>query len=203
MEENNSSKQARLSDPATWVDQHGDYLYKYALSRIRNKAVAEDVVQETFLAALKARDNFAGKSSEKTWLVGILKRKIVDHFRRSGREVDIDKFDRLLSEPNDDYQTSGPEAGWWKTEMRPGNWSINAHDIAERKEFWEFLQQCLDGLHPRLAIMFVLREMEEMKGEEICNVLELTPTNLRVMLYRARKDLRRCLEQDWMGREEK
>jgi RNA polymerase sigma-70 factor (TIGR02943 family) len=203
MEKNNLSVGDRISDPATWVAQYGDYLYRFTLTRICDQVIAEDLVQETFLAALKARHNFAGQSSEQTWLVGILKKKIVDHFRRVSREIDFEKIDDLPSEWDADYELSGRMAGWWKADRRPADWNVDDRDPVERKEFWDFLQQCLDSLHPRTAIMFVLREMEEMNSKEVCNILRLTPTNLRVMLYRARKDLRRCLEENWIGGQRK
>jgi len=77
----------RLSDPERWVEEHGDYLFKYALVRLRDATRAEDMVQETFLAALKGGDKFAGRSAEKSWLVGILKNKICDHYRKASRET--------------------------------------------------------------------------------------------------------------------
>jgi RNA polymerase sigma-70 factor (ECF subfamily) len=199
MDKKNPSTTHTISDPDTWVEKHGDYLYRNALARVRDTGVAGDIVQETFLAALKARDSFAGRSTEQTWLIGILKRKIADHFRQVSRESDPDKFEHLLTDIGDDFETAGDRAGWWKNDRRPAKWMIDIHDSAEQREFWEFLQQCLDTLHPRLAVMFVLREMEELDSEKICNVLSLTPTNLRVMLHRARKDLRGCLEKNWMG----
>jgi RNA polymerase sigma-70 factor (ECF subfamily) len=199
MEKDNPAAVKAISDPATWVDQHGDYLYRNALARVREPGIAEDVVQETFLAALKARHSFAGKSTERTWLVGILKRKIVDYYRKISRETNLDKVDHMLSTADDNFETSGGMAGMWKTEQQPAEWMIDSSDAAEQTEFWNFLQKCLDKLPPRLAVMFVLREMEEINSEEICNILRLTPTNLRVMLYRARKELRGCLEKKWIG----
>ncbi|MHC4945232.1 MAG: RNA polymerase sigma factor, partial [Planctomycetota bacterium] len=75
-----------LSDPATWVDEHGDALYRFAITRLKDPEAAEEIVQETFLAALKAKDSFKGRSSERTWLIGILKNKVIDHFRKMSRE---------------------------------------------------------------------------------------------------------------------
>ena len=72
-------------DPVQWLDKYGDYLYRYALMRVRDSAIAEDILQETLLAALGASQNHAGLSSERTWLVGIMKHKVVDYFRRVGR----------------------------------------------------------------------------------------------------------------------
>ncbi len=197
-EQQKTSQRTGLSDPATWVDEYGDFLYRYAMQRLREKSVAEDVVQETFLAALAARDSFAGQSTERTWLVGILKRKIVDHFRKSTREVDFDEQLDPGDKTNDDYRSSGLQAGTWKSGRKPDDWIIDPTDSAEQGEFWRLLNICIDGLDARHGVAFVLREMEEMEGKAICNVMDISPTNLRVMLYRARKQLRRCLELKWM-----
>jgi len=188
-----------ISNPETWVARHGDYLYRYAMKRLRNEKVAEDIVQETFLAALKARDNFVGQASERTWMVGILKNKRVDHFRKAGREADFHVEDQSVSD-EDDYASSGPKEGLWKADRRPAAWSITPSDTAEQKEFWDYLNRCLDGLDYKFSLVFVLREIEEMATEEICNVLDITATNLRVILYRARKQLRACLETHWLER---
>lgn len=186
-----------LSDPGGWVARHGDYLFRFAMKRVRDEAVAEDVVQETFLAALKARDRFAGQSTERTWLTGILKNKIIDHFRRSGREVSFEVDDRTGA-GEDNYVPSGPESGNWAPDKRPADWQLNPGDRAEQQEFWEYLNRCLDSLDHKYSLVFVLREIEEMVTEEICNVLDVTSTNLRVILYRARKQLRACLESHWL-----
>lgn len=195
MNEEKRQSQELISDPKTWVSAHGDYLYRYAIKRLRNQVVAEDMVQETFLAALKGRHNFTGRSTERTWLVGILKNKIVDHFRKVSREVDLNPSDELGANGDDSFYADGVQAGNWKERSRPGDSLIDSNDVVELADFWNNLSSCLDNLEQRMAVVFVLREMEEMKSEQICNVLDLTPTNLRVLLYRARKQLRICLEK--------
>jgi len=188
-----------ISDPESWVASHGDYLFRYAYQRLGDKSLAEDIVQETFLAALKARHNFAGQSSERTWFIGILKRKVVDHFRKQGREMNL-KDEKALDQLKDDsFISSSHRRGDWKAGRKPAEWMIDESDSAEKKEFWEFLKRCLTDLPRNLAIVFIMREMEELENEEIGNVLELTPTNLRVILYRARMKLRKCLEENWIG----
>jgi len=202
MTADNSSPDNNISDPGTWVNQYGDLLFKYAVLRLKDQNTAEDAVQETFLAALKAKDSFAGQSSERTWLVSILKNKIVDHFRRISREADFENLD-LLTAADDDYLASGSRAGTWKTGRRPADWMIETSDPAEQKEFWEFLRMCIDQLAPHISIIFVLRDIEDLKNEEICNIVNLQPTNLRVILYRVRKRLRQCLEKNWIDTERK
>jgi len=194
-----SSKKTTLSDPAEWLDQHGDALFGYALKYISDTTVAEDMVQETLLAALKGRAAFAGASSERTWLIGILKNKVVDHYRKSGRESQLADPDQFSDSDDKDYISSGPDAGSWHPKQRPANWSVDTNDPVEQQQFWDYLQRCLKDLDKRLARVYTLRDIHEIEYKEVCNVLAVTPTNLRVMLHRARKLLRRCLETNWIG----
>jgi RNA polymerase sigma-70 factor (ECF subfamily) len=191
------------SDPETWVDQHGDFLYRYALLRLRDPAVAEDVVQETFLAALQARHHFAGQSSEKTWLVGILKHKIIDYFRKVNRERSTSAMEALPDDPEDLFVNSGEWMGHWDLDRQrePIEWGADPSQVLEHMEFWMILERCLSGLPARTASAFSLREMEELSSEEVCKVLNITATNLWVMLHRARAHLRHCLEANWFGQE--
>jgi RNA polymerase sigma-70 factor, ECF subfamily len=183
-----------LSNPESWVDDHGDYLFGYALLRLRNKQVAEEVVQETFLAALQARDKFAGQSSERTWLIGILKHKVIDYFRKTSREVPLEESSSAGSESEDPFRRTGEWVGHWTEKAAPLDWQADAIKLLEQKEFREVLNQCLSSLPPRLAQVFVLREIEEMSTGDICQTLNITEANLWVMLHRSRMQLRRSLE---------
>ena len=181
----------RLPDAETWVDEYGDYLYKYALLRLRDPVLAEDVVQETFLSALDSHDRYEGRSSAKTWFVGILKHKIADHIRKLSRERPADDAEIeavVIENPFD-------KNGKWR--QAPSKWDIDPRMAFERKEFRETLDLCLSELTPRLSEAFVLREMEELDSDEVCKVLGISATNLWVMLHRARMRLRRCLEINW------
>jgi len=193
MDQTSAPRTDAPSDPEQWLDAHGDYLYRYALKRLRNAEVAEDMVQETFVAALRARERFSGKSSERTWLVGILKHKIIDHIRKSTRERPVSDLD--LDE--DQTEALFSKGGHWK--VKPARWSYDPRVVTERSEFRRILQQCIDGLPRRLADVFVLREMDQLETDEVCKELEITPTNLWVILHRARSKLRRCLEINWFG----
>ncbi|MFH1892356.1 MAG: sigma-70 family RNA polymerase sigma factor [Candidatus Zixiibacteriota bacterium] len=188
-----------MSDPEEWVDRHGDALYRYALRYIRDRSTAEDLVQETLLAALKGRAAFAGASSERTWLIGILKNKVVDHYRRAGREERLMEPEQFSDSDETDYISTGPDAGMWQPRRRPVEWSVDPNDPVEKQQFWDHLQRCLEGLEAGLAKVYALRDLEEIEYQEVCNVLAITPTNLRVMLHRARKLLRQCLEANWIG----
>jgi RNA polymerase sigma-70 factor (ECF subfamily) len=176
-----------------WVDEHGDYLFRFALSRLRQREAAEDLVQETFLAALQARKRFAGASSVLTWLVGILKRKIVDHLRRKGREQPASD----LAATSQCMESLFDERGNWK--KKPGKWPADPSATLEKAEFHMILSRCLGKLPERLADAFTLREVEELDSQEVCKVLDISANNLWVMLHRARVWLRRCLEVNWFG----
>jgi len=181
-------------DPSEWLDRYGDSLFRFAMLRVRDRSAAEDLVQETFLAALSARDSFSGNSSESTWLVGILKHKIMDHFRRQAREVPL-KEEELREHP-DSGQFDG--TGHWTA--GPADWGGNPADLYREKKFFDQFRECLSGLSPNHANAFALREIEGVPAREICKVLNVSETNLWVILHRARAQLRRCLETRWFHR---
>jgi RNA polymerase sigma-70 factor (ECF subfamily) len=184
----------RVVDPSEWVGRYGDYLFRFAMLRLRDRSTAEDLVQETFLAALKDRHSFSGNSAEATWLVGILKHKIADHFRRQSREVPLTDGDSP-AQPADDPFTA---EGRWAT--GPAEWGGNPADLFRQKEFLDQFMKCLSGLSAKHANAFTLREIEGEDTGEICKVLHVTETNLWVILHRARMQLRRCLETRWFDR---
>jgi RNA polymerase sigma-70 factor (TIGR02943 family) len=183
-----------VADPSEWLDRYGDYLFRYAMLRLRDRSVAEDLVQETFLAALKNRGSFSGVSSEATWLVGILKHKIADHFRHQAREAPLEDGD--LREQPDPSPFDG--SGSWVS--GPTDWGGNPADLFRQKEFLDQLTKCLSALSPNHANAFTLREIDGAGTGEICKVLHVTETNLWVILHRARMRLRRCLETRWFSR---
>jgi len=179
-------------DPETWVDRYGDYLYGYALSRIQDLPIAEDLVQETFLAALQSRKQFEGRSALKTWLTGILKHKIMDHFRKKMRESTAD-HPSSIENPDKFFDKKGQ----WQ--QAPAKWTANPHTLYEQQEFMKVLQNCLSELPGRLPIIFTLREMMGESTQKICQILDISATNCGVMLYRARIYLRQCLEINWIS----
>lgn len=190
---NECMTKAGVADPSEWVDRYGDYLFRYAMLRVRDRSATEDLVQETLLAALKDRASFSGDSSEATWLVGILKHKIADHFRRQSRQISMPEGappDPTADDPFD-------AAGNWTA--GPAEWGGNPADLLRQKEFVEQLTKCLAGLSPNHANAFTLREIEGADTEEICKVLNVSETNLWVILHRARMRLRQCLEIHWFG----
>jgi RNA polymerase sigma-70 factor (ECF subfamily) len=174
-------------NPDAWVDAYGDYLFHFAVGQVRDERTAEDLVQETLLGAFKARESFRGTCSERTWLTGILRNKIYDHLRRACRERAVRQEPLPASEENDEWSQS---ALW-------------LHDVAaecgqparrmELGEFREALELALRTLPPRVAQVFQLYTIDELPGAEVCARLNVSESNLWVMLHRARKQLREHL----------
>jgi RNA polymerase sigma-70 factor (ECF subfamily) len=184
-------------DPDSWLDRHGSYLYRYALRVLRDEQLAEDAVQECLLAALQAHARFSGTSSERTWLTGILKHKIVDIVRRDSRESAQEGLGEA-EDPYGEFDACFDATGHWAAELV--EWG-NPDRTLENKQFWQILQYCLDRMPRRLAQLFMLREVVGAESEAICQEMEITPTNLWTLLYRSRMGLRQCLEKEWLGRE--
>ena len=183
-------------DPDRWVDEHGDALYSYAMLRLRNADSAAEVVQETFLEALKGRSKFLGRSSERTWLIGILKHKIIDLFRRQARrERGVGGDEAAGLEVGEFFD----ERGTWRVAV--DRWAELPEDVIERAEFWDVFRDCLAELPTSYAEAFTLCELEELSGPEVCKILEITPTNLWARLHRARLLLRKSLEVKWFQRD--
>jgi RNA polymerase sigma-70 factor (ECF subfamily) len=181
-------------DFASSCNTHRGYLLRVAMLQLRDNDLAEDVVQDTLLAALQGATGFSGRSSLKTWLTGILKHKIVDAIRRKAREP---AFATLEEESQlDDFDALFDNTGHW--ENPPADWGDPESQLS-RRQFFDIVQFCLEKLPPNTARVFMMREVMELTGDEICKELTITSTNLWVILYRARVGLRQCLEQNWFG----
>ena len=182
------------------MDLHGDYLFKYALTRLRDPAKAEDAVQETFLAALKGGRSFAGRSAEKSWLIGILKNKIFDYYRKASRETSFTDLDFYADEESDRFITNGVGKGGWIHKLGPVEWPANPGAGMDNEIFWKTFHDCAGKLPKNVRAVFCLREMDSVDSKEICGQLGISESNLWVMLHRARMALRRCLETNWFGK---
>jgi len=182
------------SDFASRCNSHRGYLLRVAVLQLRDNELAEDVVQDTLVAALAGEKGFSGRASLKTWLTGILKHKIVDAIRRRAREPVVAPLEDEIQ--LEDMDAFFDESGHW--EAPPADWGDPESSLS-RVQFMDILQLCLEKLPPNTARVFVMREVMELESDEICKELRITSTNLWVILYRARMALRRCLEQNWFA----
>ncbi|QEG21622.1 sigma-70 family RNA polymerase sigma factor [Mariniblastus fucicola] len=183
-------------NPDIWVDQYGDYLFRYAKSRLRNANAAEEVVQETFLAGVRYSEQFAGRGSERGWLMGILKRKIVDHIRVRMKHNKATSYE----DEHDPSEQLFDANGNWKSGAI--NWSPSPGQQIEMEELQALVQDCMQSLPENQAAVFVLSVMEELDSDDICRELEITPANMWVRMHRARVGLAKCVGAKWHVGEE-
>lgn len=205
MEQNKGGERSRFSQVSNdgqntvsdlLVEQYADILYRFALVRVQNPTIAEDLVQETFVAALKSQNSFCSQSSHQTWLTGILKHKIIDHFRYQNKTISIEET--ILS----DFKTEDYSAGNRASKIPIREWDVSPERIVEDIALREALQKCLDHLPEKARQLFLMREADEVESAELCKIFGITATNLWVTLYRIRKQLKNCLEKNWFKQEE-
>ena len=182
------------ADLSPELHAHRGYLLRVARLQLRNDELAEDVVQDTLLAALQGADGFDRRSSVRTWLTGILKHKIVDAIRRKQRAAEIGSLDEECR--IDDLDALFDDSGHW--DNAPAVWHDPQADL-ERGEFFGVLEMCLENLPPNTARAFMMREVMELETDEICQELRISANNLWVIMYRARMALRECLERNWFA----
>ncbi|MFA5371745.1 MAG: sigma-70 family RNA polymerase sigma factor [Sideroxydans sp.] len=178
-------------DPATLQD-HRSYLIRYAMLQLRDPNLAEDVVQETLVAAIENKSKFAAQSSPRTWLVGILKHKIMDLLRKRAREPQLNVADG--EDENELVDALFKENGHWADP--PRNWNAPEQSL-ENTHFWQIFEQCNQRMPLKTARAFMMREFMDMMTEEICQELGISTTNCWVILHRARLALRECLDLNW------
>jgi len=174
------------------LDSHRPQLLKYAMLQLRNHAQAEDVVQETMIAAIRGAQTFAGGSTVRTWLIGILKHKIIDTIRKSSREQSLDQYEASADDMDPMFLPDGHYAD------KPADWG-DPEEALSRRRFFAAFEQCLASLPKTTAQAFAMREVMGLDTKEICASLSITTSNCWVLLYRARMRLRECLERNWVG----
>ncbi|AII53147.1 sigma-70 family RNA polymerase sigma factor [Hymenobacter sp. APR13] len=187
-----------VPEPAQWLARYGDELYRYALSRVASAEEAQELVQDTLCSALDALASFRGEASERTWLFVILRRKVVDFYRRQARSPFVPL--PLLPEQDPEAEFFQPATGHWQPGQGPADWAAPSdEDALEQQEFQAVLRSCQQRLSPQHGAVFVLRFAEELSAEEICAALQLTAANYWVIVHRLKLHLRRCLEKNWFG----
>ncbi len=177
-------------DPNGWVDRYSDYLFNFTIVRVSDSEIAKDLISETFLAGLKSKDNFKGEASERTWLISILKRKIIDHYRKINSK-------KGKAEVRITYSDEESEGDW--LEERVGDpFDRTAEDKMENEELGLAIFKCLDTLNEKQATIFKLKTINGFDTEAICNEYNITASNLWVIIHRARKAMADCLEKSWL-----
>ena len=178
---------------SSWVSEHSDMLYNYALKHGFNEENGKDIVQETFLSAWRGIDNYRQQSSVRNWLFAILKNRITDHFRRAVNRISIAA---LEAEHND--HTFFDDYDHWKDGMHPKQWSVNFNDPGDVNDFRRIFGNCTGKLKQIQNAVFVMKYVDNVKSEKICRELGLSSANYWVILHRAKVQLRACLEKNWL-----
>jgi RNA polymerase sigma-70 factor (ECF subfamily) len=179
-------------NPDKWIDSYADYLFNYAVVRVNDSDLAKDLVQETFFAGLKSAKNFLGKSTERTWLVSILKRKVIDHYRKINSK-------KGQAEVRMNFYEDGENEGNWLEERVPQSWNNASEQAIENQELKTQLDVCIDKLPEKYGMVFRMKTIQEFETEEICKELDITASNLWVIVHRARTQLRKCMEDNWFN----
>ncbi len=187
-----SKKSTHQLHPDNWVDRYADYLFNYAIIRINDPEVARDLVQETFLAGLNSAKNFKGTATERTWLIAILKRKVIDHYRKINSRKGKAEV-RIQNYQNDE------NGGDWLEERAADPLSLKENSALENEELGLAIQECISKLPAKQAKVFTMKTLQGMGTEEVCNELGINPSNLWVMIHRARTSLMACLGKNWFG----
>ncbi|MBK7664147.1 MAG: sigma-70 family RNA polymerase sigma factor [Sterolibacteriaceae bacterium] len=182
------------SDPAMEAVRRD--MLRFAQLQLRDAGAAEDMVQEALLAAIKHGESFAGRAAFKTWMFGILRHKIVDHIRKSSREIAGADLVDASDADAPDFDALFDSGGFWNPQDRPATWADPEASLSE-KQFWNVFDACLDHLPEKTARVFMMREFLELETGEICRQLGLSTANCWVILHRARSGLRGCLEHHW------
>ncbi len=176
--------------PETWVDSYADYLFNYAVARVNDSEIAKDLVQETFFAGLNSAKNYKGDAAERTWLIAILKRKVIDYYRKINSK-------KGKAEVRMSYSAGSDSEGDWMEEQVADPFSSFENDAIENEELGLAIHGCISKLPKKQSLVFTMKTIRGMSTEDICNELGINPSNLWVMIHRARTSLMGCLNQNW------
>ncbi|MGB1308122.1 MAG: sigma-70 family RNA polymerase sigma factor [Oceanihabitans sp.] len=177
-------------DPNKWIDLYSDYLFNYTISRVNDRDLAKDLVQDTFFAGLKSMQNFKGQASERTWLISILKRKIIDYYRKINSK-------KGKAEVRMHYNSDAETEGDWLEERVADPFDKTAEDVIENEELGNAIYKCLEKLPTKQGAIFKMKTIEGIDTETICNEFQITASNLWVIIHRARTAMASCMEKNW------
>ena len=179
-------------DPNNWVKLYSDFLFNYTITRVNNREIAQDLISETFLAGLKSMKNFKGEASERTWLISILKRKIIDHYRKINSN-------KGKAEVRMGYLNTEDSEGDWLEERVADPFDKTAEDTLVNSELGDAIYDCLAKLPEKQADVFKMKTILGYDTKTICKELNITPSNLWVIIHRARTALADCMEKNWFN----
>lgn len=177
-------------DPNNWIKKYSDYLLNYTVVRVDGREIAKDLVQETFFAGLKSMKNFKGEASERTWLISILKRKIIDHYRKINSN-------KGKAEVRMSFNSDNENEGDWMESRVSDPYATNAENEIENTELGAAIQNCLSKLPEKQRDIFKMKTIDNFDTEAICNEFEISASNLWVIIHRARTSMATCLETNW------
>lgn len=177
-------------NPDKWIDLYSDYLFNYTITRVNDREIAKDLIQDTFFAGLKSMKNFKGEASERTWLISILKRKIIDYYRKINSK-------KGKAEVRMTYISDEQEGDWLEERVEDGG-HLNAEELMENLELGEAIYDCMSKLSEKQSTVFKMKTILGYETEAICNELNITASNLWVILHRARIQMAECLEKKWL-----
>src|SRR5690606_41630990 len=178
-------------DPNKWIDLYSDYLFNYTITRVNDREIAKDLLQDTFYSGLKSMQNFKGEATERTWLISILKRKIIDYYRKINSN-------KGKAEVRMTYNSDEQEGDWLEEQVEDGR-PINAQESIENTELGDAIYECLSKLPEKQATVFKMKTILGYETETICNELNITASNLWVIIHRARTQLAECMEKKWLN----
>lgn len=180
-----------ILNPNHWIDKYSDYLFNYTISRVNDPEIAKDLVQETFFAGIKSMKNFKGEANERTWLISILKRKIIDHYRKINSK-------KGKAEVRMNYSNDSENEGDWLEERVADPFKQTADKDLENQELGITIHDCLEKLPEKQATIFKMKTIQNYDTEAICNEFGITASNLWVIIHRARTAMVDCLEKNWL-----
>lgn len=177
-------------DPNKWIERYSDYLFNYTITRVNDREIAKDLIQDTFFAALKSMKNYKGEASERTWLISILKRKIIDYYRKINSK-------KGQAEVRMTYNAEENEGDWLEERVEDEGY-LNAQEILENTELGDAIYDCMDKLSEKQATVFKMKTILNYETDAICNELNITASNLWVIIHRARTAMAECMEKTWL-----
>lgn len=177
-------------NPNKWIELYSDYLFNYTITRVNDREIAKDLIQDTFFAGLKSMKNFKGEASERTWLISILKRKIIDYYRKINSK-------KGQAEVRMTYNTEENEGDWIEERVEDEG-VLNAQETLENTELGDAIYNCMDKLSEKQATVFKMKTILNYETETICNELNITASNLWVIIHRARTAMAECMEKNWL-----